>query len=922
MVEVLLLNATDVLHLWSSLRYLEHLTLVLRHITLLVIALLASVACVATHIVGGELVYTHVSGNNYQISLTVYRDCSSNNENSTGFDASANVTIYRADGTRFANLDMELSSAVVNEIPVALENPCFILPPDVCVERATYTQTVNLPPLAGGYTFSYSRCCSNGSVVNIQNPQGTGITLTNFLPGPETNITQNNSPQFNNLPSVGMCLGAEYTFDHSATDDDGDSIVYTFCDPYRGGTQQDPNPNFGDSPPFSNMQFVNGYSATDPLPSVAPFQINPQTGSITGIANQLGMYVVCICASDYRNGVYLSTTRRTFQFRVTNCDPSIVASFPSQPSLPPSNLCEGLTQTFENNSTNGTDFHWDFGIPNTLADTSNLESPTFSFPAAGVYNIMLVANPSWPCADTAFQTYTVYEELVVTPSFDAYECLNERDTYSFSATTTGTPSQTLSWNFGPGSIPATSSLQAPQNVILNNEVANHTISVTLSDHGCTASSEIAVVNTPDPLSGIAPQEEFCAGLTVNFESTSSNAQIFNWEFNAPFASDDSELENPTISFPASGTYSVRLIAGGQNACPDTSQTQFIIYPELQPEFEVPPAQCLQGNSFTFEADGFSSNSPQVSWNFGSNSNISTSQALNPQGISFSSADRHEVTLTISENGCTESYTDSVWVAANPTVSFQAENTEGCPGLGTVFTSNTTSETPLGYMWDFGDGASAISADAIHVYDTPGLYDVTLTIFSMQGCVTTLSSSQFNLVYVAPLPVPGFTASTGSVDILNPFMTILDESVNAVSCVYTMSDGGTSTDFSLIYEWTEAGRQTITQTVTNESGCVASLTKNVDVTGYLFYAPTSFTPNGDGQNEIWIPVTTGIAKYKLFITNRWGEKVWETDDVSKGWYGQGVDPEYFVQDGVYLYHIWAEDLVGLPHEHKGVITIVR
>ena len=61
-------------------------------------------------------------------------------------------------GVLYENLLISISEAVINEIPVSLENPCFVLPPDVCVEEAVYVAYVVLPPSPVGYDLIYQRC--------------------------------------------------------------------------------------------------------------------------------------------------------------------------------------------------------------------------------------------------------------------------------------------------------------------------------------------------------------------------------------------------------------------------------------------------------------------------------------------------------------------------------------------------------------------------------------------------------------------------------------------------------------------------------------------------------------------------------------------------------------------------------------------
>ena len=183
----------------------------------------------ATHIVGGEIYYEQVGTQDYLITLKVYRDCGSTNTNGTDFDQFASVGIYSG-GSLYQELLMNLASATVNFVPVTIENPCFVLPPDVCVEEAVYQEILELPLNSNGYDLVYQRCCRNPSIININWPEDSGATFTTQIP-PSTITDENSNPQFTNFPPVALCANASFWFDHSAEDIDGDFLVYSFCSP-------------------------------------------------------------------------------------------------------------------------------------------------------------------------------------------------------------------------------------------------------------------------------------------------------------------------------------------------------------------------------------------------------------------------------------------------------------------------------------------------------------------------------------------------------------------------------------------------------------------------------------------------------------------------------------------------------------------
>lgn len=871
----------------------------------------------ATHIVGGELYYRYLGNNTYRITLKVYRDCGPANVNQTYFDTEAAIGVYQL-GVLQYQLMMSLGNAEIDFLPVTLENPCFVLPPDLCVEEAIYEEDIVLPESPFIYDLVYQRCCRNPSIVNIQFPENSGATFTTQIPG--TNILpngQNSNPVFNNFPPVALCTGVPFVFDHSATDQDGDELVYEFCSPMLGGTPDEPMPVPPGSPPFANVVYEPGFSFNNPISANPPFNLDPVSGELTGTPTLPGQYVIGVCVSEYRNGVLLSRTNRDFQFNVVTCDPNIIAAIPSQ-----TQFCEGLTFSFGNNSVNSSFYFWDFGDPATEADTSNLAQPTYTFPDTGYYEVMLVANPGWPCADTAITGYDVQPLLFPVVINSGYSCENGQTLFHFEAGgEIDQENATYFWDFGPGSEPSSSNSADPQDIYLGPPGGNYTISLTVTANGCSETNQLQLALPQEPIAGIAEQESFCDGFEYTFGNDSQFATSYVWNFGVPGTDADVSIETePVYVFPEPGVYAVSLIAMAENTCPDTAVVNFEISTLLAPFFERPPTECLNDNSFSFEALGASFNSTEINWDFGDLAIPSSSSLISPDNISYPDTGWWEVNLTITENGCTRSYTDSVLVLPNPVLDFEISGSEGCIPLVVSFTDSSYAATPLSYAWDFGDGTGSTEMNPVHEYNQSGTYDISLTISTQSGCIASDTFVLPDGVWVYPDPVAGFSVEPGVVNILQPEVNITDLSINAVECNYDLADGGVSDECDFTYSFTDGGLFAIIQTVYNEFGCPDSAIRYVTVEGFVFYAPNAFTPDGDGTNDLFLPIALGVSEYLLEIYNRWGEKVFETTDRFRGWDGKYRD--LLSQDGVYIYKVRLEDMQSIPHEYVGHVTLLR
>jgi len=278
------------------------------NIKIAIITILAAICFVqdvsATHIVGGDLGYRHIGGDNYEITLTVRRDCFTGDPVGVGLSGILNMNF---------NPDDTLGNTFISD--------CGFEGEQVCVQETQYVDTIRLPFLEGGYTIAYVRCCRNPTIQNIIDPAGTGTTWWTQIT--EESLLQNNSsPQFEQWPEIYICANENIDFDHSAIDVDGDSLVYRLYTPYTGASQASPIPNTTDTrPPYERIVWAtaNGFDLDNVLGSAVPLTIDPQTGVIAGIPDFIGQYVVGVAVDEYRDGELIGTTRRDFQYNVRVC---------------------------------------------------------------------------------------------------------------------------------------------------------------------------------------------------------------------------------------------------------------------------------------------------------------------------------------------------------------------------------------------------------------------------------------------------------------------------------------------------------------------------------------------------------------------------------------------------------------------------
>ncbi len=427
----------------------------------------------ATHIVGGELNYKNLGSNNYEIRLTVYRDCY---VGVPPFDNPAYVGVFNSSNQLLQTLTMTFRG--LDTLPPTINDPCTIPPLDFCYEVTTYIDTINLPPLAGGYQISYQRCCRNVNILNIVNPACVGATYYATIPGPEV-VAVNSNPVIKFWPPPFICVDKPWIFDDSAIDYDGDSLVYELFMPYDGLTPDCPIvtlpvpspagtscpntvascPPVPVNPPFNTIVWQAPYNTANMLGGV-PMQINSATGMVTATPNLQGYFVIGIKVKEYRNGVFLSETKRDFQLIVKPC-PSVVVAAAQAPQA----ICGTTTVSFANTSTGsaGLSFNWNFGDQTTNADTSHATTPTYNYPGTGSYSVSLIAYVSNKplCNDTVTTVVSISNAFKASFTYTPIAC--SANLVKFEGFVQSPPGTTTewSWTFGDGD---TSSVQNPSHI--------------------------------------------------------------------------------------------------------------------------------------------------------------------------------------------------------------------------------------------------------------------------------------------------------------------------------------------------------------------------------------------------------------------------------------------------------------------------
>ncbi|RQO30540.1 hypothetical protein DBR32_13330 [Taibaiella sp. KBW10] len=419
----------------------------------------------------------------------------------------------------------------------------------------------------------------------------------------------------------------------------------------------------------------------------------------------------------------------------------------------------------------------------------------------------------------------------------------------------------------------------------------------------------------------SPSATGCAPFTVQFQDNSTNATSWNWNFGD---GGSSSAQTPSHTYTTPGTYTVRLIGSNPDACRtlDTSYTTITVRNDtINANFTYTIQDSCFNPKVQFTNTSTGVNGGPISgatfiWDFGDGT---TFTGINPPLHTYATVSNFTVKLKMTLAGACNT-PDSVLKTIN--FSNLYVNADNIPAATACV--NTAIDFPLGssnatsYLWDFGDGTQATTSPVSHTFTTAGTYTIRLVVSNPNTCNKTDTS--FTTVTVNPSPTAAFTFSPLVGEPNQPFF-FTNQSSGASSYLWNFGDSRTSTETNPSHEYNRTGTYTVCLTATNDFNCSDKICKTLQATIYpVVDIPTGFSPNADGKNDILRIRGYGIEKVNLQIFNRWGEKVFETNQVDKGWDGtyKGVLQEM----DTYGYILTADFIDGTSAKKQGNVTLVR
>lgn len=499
------------------------------------------------------------------------------------------------------------------------------------------------------------------------------------------------------------------------------------------------------------------------------------------------------------------------------------------------------------------------GGGNYLWSTGATTAATTVSPTVTTTYSVIVSNGA--CADTAFPTVTVDPSLSVSVSGNTLLCTGDI------ATLTASGGTNYSWSNGSTSSTITVSPSTTATYVVFSTNGN-----------CTSTDSIVVTVSPPPVANVSGTT-ICSGQTATL--IASGGGNYTWSTGATTSS---------IALAATGTatYSVIVSVG---TCADTAFATVTVNPSPVISVSGNTLLCV-GDISTLTASG----GTNYSWSSGSTSS----------SIIVSPGTTTTYTVSSSNSLCTSSLAITVTVSPTPVAS--SANAVICSG-------QTATLTAFGggtYLWSTGATTSSITA-------APASTATYSVIVSIGTCKDTASST----VTVNPNPIASAWSNT---TIITGATTTLAASGGGT---YIWSNGAVDSVISVSPPLTTVYCVTVSIGSCIDTACVIVYVEPVDCSPFstddAFVLPSAFSPNADGQNDKWhllyLPLLANcIDDFQVFVYNRWGEKVFEGDDIAFSW--DGTYNGKIEDTAVFGYYIEGTLKDGTEIKKKGNVSLLR
>lgn len=369
-------------------------------------------------------------------------------------------------------------------------------------------------------------------------------------------------------------------------------------------------------------------------------------------------------------------------------------------------------------------------------------------------------------------------------------------------------------------------------------------------------------------------------------------------------------------------------------CTSSVTTQGVVIPArdvINTSFTVTPAVQSLPSSTVFITNTTMPGPWTYLWDFGDGT-TSTDPGPTLQHT-YTTYGTYPITLTVVNNVCVETATETITIQAiPPVIDFSANPVSGCAPLTVNFTNLSQFAEPSTYTWSFGAGQGMSTAvNPTYTYYEPGTYTVSLSGSNITNQVVT--ETKVMLINVSDKPRAAFEVKPLVLYIPGGILYTRNNSFGAGRFLWDFGDGATSEEVQPQHTYTEEGYYDITLIAISPDNCTDTtrITRAVSVEqGGTMLVPNAFSPStlgptggtaGSGtKNDVFLPIMLGVTQFEMLVFNRWGELLFESTDPTVGW--DGYHRGQLCPQDVYVYKISALYSSGERVVRTGDINLIR
>jgi hypothetical protein len=536
----------------------------------------------ASHIAGGEIIYTCIDTNQYQFNLNLYWDCTG------GFDPGPSQTLNLTSscGATLSLTVNQTASTDVTPTCVGVSSNCSPGGTFPGMRSAIYTGIITLSS-CNTWTISYSSCCRNSAIDNVS---GSNMYIEAKLNS--TTAPNNNSPYFTAQPIPYICVNQTLNYNYGVIETDGDSLYYSIISALDG--------------PGVPSTYYSGYSGTSPFPGIT---INPATGMLSFTPTSIGNYVVVVLVQEYNsNGDLVGSVMRDIQFLVQNCtnvipdlSGGIITNFTGsavQTSGSSIEICPGQNFSFDliftdADVSDSLSFQSDIAtiLPGATITTSGINplslnvtwSSTSSAGSGRFVFVINIRDDACPTYGEQSFAYIVNVEARTTAGADQTICLGQQAMLNAS----GGSSFIWSVLSGPAIIPGSnfSCTNCSNPVASPNSTTVYEVVSNLGA-GCANKDTITISVVPDFTFDLQQSgSSVCINnpVQLNVINLTPSALGYTYQWIPSAYLNDSLIENPVATIFPAGNHNYEVTVTSPGGCKKSDSLSILVLPAYSPD---------------------------------------------------------------------------------------------------------------------------------------------------------------------------------------------------------------------------------------------------------------------------------------------------------------------------------------------------